>query len=68
MGCNCKSGCCRPVKAPEPVKVAETPVEPLMEKRNVVEDKRTPEAEISRPDENWDKQAAQEFKPVPEKQ
>jgi len=29
-----------------------------MEKRNVVEDKRTPEPEYSRPDEDWDKAAA----------
>jgi hypothetical protein len=36
----------------------------MMEKRNVVEDKRTPEHEISRPDENWDKKAADQFKPV----
>ena len=30
-----------------------------MEKRNVVESKRTPEPEFSRPDENWDKDAAE---------
>lgn len=39
-----------------------------MEKRNVVEDKRTPEHEITRPDEHWDKDASdlfeQPLKPV----
>lgn len=35
-----------------------------MEKRNVVENKRTPEHELTRPDDNWDKQAADEFIPV----
>ena len=35
-----------------------------MEKRNVVEERRTPDQEISRPDENWDKTAAAEFMPV----
>jgi hypothetical protein len=35
-----------------------------MEKRNVVEDKRTPEHELTRPDEHWDKEAAAAFKPV----
>ena len=35
-----------------------------MEKRNVVEEKRTPDEEITRPDENWDKRAADEFKPA----
>jgi hypothetical protein len=36
----------------------------MMEKRNVVEEKRTPDHELSRPDENWDKKAASEFIPV----
>jgi hypothetical protein len=30
----------------------------MMEKRNVVEQERTPEHEYSRPDEDWDKHAA----------
>ena len=29
-----------------------------MEKRNVVEEKRTPEPELARSDDNWDKDAA----------
>jgi hypothetical protein len=37
-----------------------------MEKRNVVEDRRTPDHEISRPDEDWDKQAADAFMPLPD--
>lgn len=32
-----------------------------MEKRNLVEEKRTPEHELRRADEDWDKQAAAEF-------
>ena len=35
-----------------------------MEKRNVAEELRTPKEELDRPDENWDKQAADEFKLV----
>lgn len=35
----------------------------MMEKRNVVEDRRTPAHEITRKDEDWDKQAAAQFKP-----
>lgn len=34
-----------------------------MEKRNVVEDKRTPDHEIKRTDEDWDKTAAKAFIP-----
>lgn len=37
--------------------------EELMEKRNVVEDRRTPKHELNRPDEDWDKTAAAEFNP-----
>jgi hypothetical protein len=33
----------------------------MMEKRNVVEEKRTPDHEFTRPDEHWDKQAAEIF-------
>ena len=33
----------------------------LMEKRNVVEEKRTPDHERERRDENWDKEAADTF-------
>ena len=33
-----------------------------MEKCNVVEEKRTPDREIKRADENWDKEAASQFK------
>ena len=33
----------------------------MMEKRNVVEPRRTPDVEIKRADDNWDKQAAAEF-------
>ena len=36
----------------------------MMEKQNVVEEKRTPDHELSRPDENWDKKAADKFIPV----
>ena len=36
----------------------------MMEKRNVVQDKRTPEHELTRPDEHWDKDAADKFVPV----
>ncbi len=36
----------------------------MLEKRNVVEGKRTPEHELDRPDSNWDKEAAAEFVPV----
>jgi hypothetical protein len=32
-----------------------------MEKRNLVEEKRTPDHELRRDDEDWDKQAAGEF-------
>ena len=32
-----------------------------MEKRNVVENKRTPDHEKDREDEHWDKEAANEF-------
>ena len=35
-----------------------------MEKRNVVEPRRTPSVERKRPDQDWDKKAAAEFKPV----
>jgi len=33
------------------------------EKRNVVEEKRTPKPELTRPDEHWDKDAADKFMP-----
>jgi len=33
-----------------------------LEKRNVVEDKRTPDHELNRSDDNWDKEAADIFK------
>ena len=36
----------------------------VWEKRNVVEQKRTPDPELNRKDEHWDKEAANEFKPV----
>ena len=36
----------------------------MMEKRNVAEDIRTPFNELHREDKHWDKQAADEFKPV----
>jgi len=36
----------------------------MMEKRNVVEELRTPKQELERPDEDWDKQAADKFVPV----
>ena len=39
----------------------------MMEKRNVAEKHRTPENELKRSDENWDKEAASEFKPVVDK-
>lgn len=35
-----------------------------MEKRNVVEEDRTPEDELSRPDDDWDKTAADIFDAV----
>ena len=35
-----------------------------MEKRNVCEEHRTPEHELTRPDEHWDKKAADQFVPV----
>ena len=34
-----------------------------MEKRNIVEGRRTPVHELDRKDDNWDKQAAACFKP-----
>lgn len=37
----------------------------MMEKRNVVEGKRTPDSELMRHDGDWDKKAAAEFKPAP---
>jgi len=37
-----------------------------MEKRNVVNDKRTPEPELSRPDADWDKKAADLMDPPAE--
>lgn len=36
----------------------------MMEKRNVCEEKRTPEHELTRPDEHWDKKAADQFVPI----
>ena len=36
-----------------------------MEKRNVVEQRRTPQNELTRPDENWDKTAANLFETPP---
>ena len=36
----------------------------MMIKQNVVEEHRTPDHEISRPDEHWDKKAAEQFIPV----
>ena len=36
----------------------------MMEKRNVVESKRTPKEELARKDEHWDKEAAELFKPA----
>jgi len=38
----------------------------MMEKCNVVTEDRTPEHEIKRADEDWDKEAAEEFKAKPE--
>jgi len=35
----------------------------MMEKRNVVESRRTPDHEIDRTDGDWDKEAAAEFVP-----
>ena len=37
----------------------------MLEKQNVAEENRTPEEELNRPDENWDKEAAAEFVTVP---
>jgi len=37
-----------------------------MEKRNVVSEGRTPEHEITRTDDDWDKHAADAFEPVAE--
>jgi len=37
----------------------------MMEKRNVVEEKRTPDHEFTRPDEHWDKKAADMFQTLP---
>ena len=37
-----------------------------MEKRNVVEPRRTPRKELKRPDDNWDKEAAAEFTTIKE--
>lgn len=34
----------------------------MMEKRNVIEPRRTPDHELDRPDSDWDKEAAAEFK------
>ena len=36
-----------------------------MEKRNVVEERRTPDHEFTRTDEDWDKTAAVAFDPLP---
>lgn len=35
----------------------------MIVKRNVVEDRRTPRHELTRKDDDWDKQAAAQFKP-----
>ena len=40
----------------------------MMVKQNVVEGKRTPEHEIKRADDDWDKDAAAEFTPIPEEE
>lgn len=37
-----------------------------MEKQNVVESERTPDMELNREDEHWDKTAAQKFEPTVE--
>jgi hypothetical protein len=37
----------------------------MMEKRNVVEEQRTPDHEITRADDDWDKTAAASFIPLP---